>query len=119
MKIRFLIDENLSPRLKMAVLHLSPHIDIIRVGDPDAPTLGTKDPEILQYLEWSQRALITDNRVSMPDHLDDHWKDGGHIGGLFWVRPTTAIGRLAQEIYLIWEASEAEEWIDQLAWLPL
>ncbi len=28
MKIRFLIDENLSPKLKKAVLHLNPDIDI-------------------------------------------------------------------------------------------
>jgi len=118
MKIRFLIDENLSPRLKIAVHHLSPSIDIVRVGDPDAPLLGTKDPEILQYLEWSQRVLVTDNRVSMPDHLDAHWRDGGHIWGLFWIRPATSIGRLAQEIHLVWEASAAEEWIAQLAWLP-
>lgn len=33
MKIKFLLDENLSPRLKLAVIRLEPEIDIIRVGD--------------------------------------------------------------------------------------
>ncbi|BAY61761.1 hypothetical protein NIES22_18280 [Calothrix brevissima NIES-22] len=32
MKVRFLLDENLSPRLKVAVLRLNPAIDIVRVG---------------------------------------------------------------------------------------
>ncbi|MEB3147616.1 MAG: hypothetical protein VKL60_01160 [Sphaerospermopsis sp.] len=59
MKIRFLLDENLSPKIKFAVLRLNPAIDIVRVGDPDAPALGTLDPELLRYLEVSQRLLVT------------------------------------------------------------
>lgn len=49
MKIRFLLDENLPPKLKSAVLNLDPEIDILRVGDSNAPPLGTLDPEILIY----------------------------------------------------------------------
>lgn len=59
MKIRFLLDENLSPKIKFAVLRLNPAIDIVRVGDPDAPPLGTLDPELLRYLEVSERLLVT------------------------------------------------------------
>ncbi|MBD2409406.1 hypothetical protein FACHB389_13070 [Nostoc calcicola FACHB-389] len=62
MKVRFLLDENLSPKLKTAVLRFNPAIDILRVGDAEAPPLGTLDPEILRYLELSQRILVTDNR---------------------------------------------------------
>ena len=62
MKVRFLLDENLSPfgfgssdstetaktptsspRLKVAVLRLNPAIDILRVGESNAPILGTLD----------------------------------------------------------------------------
>jgi hypothetical protein len=80
-KVRFLLDENLSYRLKIALLHLDPTIDILRVGDPGTPPLGTLDPEVLHYLESSQRILITDNRKSMPDHLTAHWATGGHLKG--------------------------------------
>ncbi len=83
MKVRFLLDENLSPKLKVAVLRLNPTIDILRVDDPDAPPLGTLDPELLRFLELSQRILVTDNRKSMPRHLEAHWEAGGHIWGLF------------------------------------
>ncbi len=118
MKVRFLIDENLSPRLKTAVLRLNPTIDILRVGDPNAPPLGTLDPDILSYLELSQRILVTDNRTSMPEHLEAYWATGGQIWGLFWIRPSATIGELAQELFTIWETSEAEEWIDILDWIP-
>ena len=72
MKVRFLLDENLSKQIKFAVLQLNPSVDIVCVGDPNAPTFGTLDPEILNYTEKSQRILVTDNRKSMPGHLQTH-----------------------------------------------
>lgn len=119
MKVRFLLDENLSPKLKVAVLRLNPTIDILRVGDPDAPPLGTLDPELLRSLELSQRILVTDNRKSMPRHLEAHWKAGGHIWGLFWLRPSATLNSWAEALFLIWEASDAEEWVDKVDWIPL
>lgn len=119
MKIRFLIDENLSPEVRESLLRFNPAIDVLRVGDPGAPPLGTLDPDILQYLESSQRILVTNNRNSMPEHLIAHWEAGGHIWGLFWVRPSATLGRFVEELFMIWEASEAQEWIDKVDWIPL
>ncbi|MHC5671974.1 hypothetical protein [Nostoc sp.] len=67
------------PKLKIAVLRLNPAIDILHVGDAEAPPFGTLDPDILRYMKLSQRILVTDNRKSMPEHLAEHWRDGGHI----------------------------------------
>ncbi|MEO0808906.1 MAG: DUF5615 family PIN-like protein [Cyanobacteria bacterium J06643_4] len=119
MKVRFLLDENLSPRLKQAVLRLNPEIDIIRIGDANTLPLGSLDPEVLRYLERSQRLLVTDNRASMPDHLRLHWQQGRHIWGLLWTRPNTPLQVLAKEIVLVYEATSAEEWLDYLDWIPL
>ena len=119
MKVRFLLDENLSPRLKLAILRLNSDIDILRVGDSGAPVLGTSDPDILIYLQQSQRLLLTDNRKSMPEHLEIHWANGGCIWGLFWLRPKARIRELAENIILIWETTEAEDWKDRIIWIPL
>lgn len=118
MKIRFLLDENLSKQIKFAVLRINPSISILCVGDQEAPSFGTLDPGLLIYTEESQRLLVTDNRKSMPEHLETHWSTGRKIWGLFWVRPKTSIGQLAENIYLVWEASEAEEWINVINWIP-
>ncbi|NJL20983.1 MAG: DUF5615 family PIN-like protein [Leptolyngbyaceae cyanobacterium SM1_3_5] len=118
MKVCFLLDENLPPRLKTAVLRLNPSVDVLRVGEATAPSFGTTDPEILRYLELSQRILVTDNRASMPSHLEAHWSAGNRIWGLLWVRPETPLREVAQTLLLIWEASEAEEWRDRLEWIP-
>jgi hypothetical protein len=119
MNVRFLLDENLDPHLKAAILRWNPTIDVLRVGDPTAPELGTLDPDILLYLKTAQRVLVTGNRKSMPFHIADHLAAGHHHWGVFLVRKGTTIGRLAEELYLIWAASNAEEWLDQERRVPL
>lgn len=119
MKIRFLIDENLSPQIKIALQRRYPQIDVLRIGDMGAPDFGTLDPAILQYLHTSQRALLTDNRASMPVHVYDHAATGGQHWGIFVVRKHVPLGLLLEELHLYWEASEAEEWIDRIEWLNL
>ena len=119
MKLRFLIDENLSLRLKATLNRHYPSIDVLRVGDEGAPAFGTLDPDILHYLEASQRTLITDNRASMPGHISDHEAIGGRHWGIFSVRKNAPFGPLAELLALYWEATEAEEWIDRIEWLSV
>ncbi len=119
MKIRFLLDENISPRLKIALRRLDMEMDVLRVGDEGAPVLGTPDPEILQFLAVSRRLLVTENRSTIPEHLTDYYAAGGTSHwGILWVRPDTTMGQLAASLHLIWAASEAEEWQDQTGWVP-
>jgi hypothetical protein len=32
--------------------------------------------------------------------------------------PRTQIAKIAQELVFVWEATEAEKWIDKLEWIP-
>lgn len=48
----------------------------------------------------------------MPEHLEAHWNNNGLIWGLFWLKPKTTIRELTEDIVLIWETTEAEEWKD-------
>ena len=118
MKVRFLLDENLSPDFKTSLLNFNSKIDILRVGEDNAPPFGTIDPDVLNYVELSQRLLVTNNRCSMPEHLKSHWDNAGHIWGLLWLRPSANLKVWVEELYLIWEVSEAEEWIDRVDWIP-
>lgn len=118
MSIRFLLDENISPRVRVAIQRHYPDIDILRVGDEGTPPLETLDPDILRYLEHSQRVLVTKNRASMAGHVADHLANGGRHWGVFWVRPNTTMRQLVQTLALINGASEAEEWINEMWWIP-
>jgi hypothetical protein len=118
-KVRFLLDENLMSWLTLAMLRREPTVDVLRVGDADAPPLGTRDPDILRYVEQAQRLLVTANRASMPAHVAAHRAAGGHHWGVFRLRPAATVAQVAEELLLIWSASDAEEWVDQFDWLPL
>ncbi len=119
MKVRFLIDENLSNRLKIHLKDINNQIDVIRIGDGGAPPFGTSDPDILFYLSQSQRILITGNRSTIPQHLIDFYeKQGFSHWGVLWVRPDTTIHQLTSDLYLIWEITDSEEWKDRTDWIP-
>jgi hypothetical protein len=109
---------NLLASRRLCCASILPTIDVLRVGEPGAPQLGTSDQDILRYLELSQRLLVTSNRMSMSVHIEAHWAASGHLWGVLLVRPGTPINQLARELFLVWEASEAEEWIDRLDWIP-
>ena len=95
-----------------------PSADVLRVGDSAAPALGTHDADLLRYLELTGRALITSDRTTIPAHVEAHRAAGDQHWGVFWVRPRMPIGRLAESLQLIWEASEADDWINQENWIP-
>jgi hypothetical protein len=117
--VRFLLDENLSPRLRPSLLRRSPDLDVLRVGDEGAPPLGTPDPEVLLYAERERRLLITHNRASMPSHVADHLAAGRHHYGVMRIRPRASLRQIVEEMLVIAGASEAEEWMDRFDWIPL
>lgn len=117
-RARFLLDENLPPSLKTALLQLDPLIDVLRVGDPAAPSLGTPDPALLHSAQRARRILVTSDWTTMPDHMKNHLAAGGESWGIFWVRPRIPIGRLAECLHLIWEVTEADEWAGYQGWIP-
>ena len=118
MKVRFLLDENLDPKVKVAALRLNPAIDVLRVGDQGVPPLSTADPDLLRFCEVAQRILVTADRTTIPDHIDAHVAAGGHFWGVCLLRDGFSIYRIAQELVLIAEASTVEEWIDRFEWIP-
>lgn len=119
MRVRFLIDEDLPPDYVRELRRYRPEIDVLRVGMAGAPDLGTLDPAILLFCEREQRALVTENRATMPGHEAVHLAAGHHHGGIFKLRRGYSFGAYLAELRLIWDASEADEWVDQSHWLPL
>lgn len=117
-RVRFLLDENQSPRLKAALLRLNPAVDVLRVGDPSAPGFGMADSDLLRHLELSGRMLVTRDYTTIPGRMLAHRQSGGHLWGILWVRTGASVGRLADALHLVWEATTADEWIDSEAWIP-
>ena len=116
---RFLIDENISPEYRTQLLRHKPSLTVLVIGDENAPPKGTPDPEILAWCEQHQFSLITNNRESMPQHLSDHIETGHHVPGIFTINLSVPMGKIIDELLLIAGASDADEYMDQIKYLPL
>ena len=118
MKPRFLLDEHVNPAIQRQLHRLNPEIEILMIGQSDAPPKGTADPDLLIWLEENNFILVTENRSTIPIHLADNFAQKRHIPGVFWIRPNVNIGQIIEELYLIWLVSTAEEFQDRTLFIP-
>jgi hypothetical protein len=117
-RVRFLLDENVDHSLRPALRRQAPEATVWIIGDPVAPARGTLDPDILIWCELNGFSLVTNNRASMPGHLAAHFALGRHMPGIFVIGATLSLGEIAAELALVWGAAEAEEFQDQIIYLP-
>ena len=119
MKVRFLLDEHVNRAIQRQLRRMDRSIEVLAIGEADAPPAGTSDPDLLVWLEKEGYLLVTENRSTMPVHLADHYEMGRHVSGVLWIRPGTGLGQIIEELYLIWHASTADEYRDRALFIPL
>ncbi len=117
-RLRFLLDEHVPHAIQDQLLRLSPEIDVLPVGQPGVPPKGTPDPELLHWIEQTGYILITGNRRTMPVHLQAHYEAGGHIPGILFLRRYASLGQVIENLFLLWEISEADEFQDRVLFIP-
>jgi hypothetical protein len=116
----FLLDENMPHRaIRKLLRRREPEIRVWVVGQLDAPALGSRDPELLVWIEQHDCLLVTRNRASMPGHLRDHLAAGRHVPGILIMPKRLTEWQVADELYLIWGDSLPDEYRDQLVYLPV
>lgn len=116
--MRFLLDEDVLSFLAPHLARREPLLDVVFVGGSAAPVKGALDPDFLIFAEAAGRAIITRDHDTMPGHAADHVARGRHTWGIFILRPGFAVPDSADSIILLWAATEAEEWIDTINWIP-
>jgi hypothetical protein len=119
MIVGYMLDEHLPRWWRREIVRQYPTVQISYVGDPHAPPLQSPDPVLLQWCEGNQVILLTNNRHTMPGHLADHVAQGRHIPGIFIVNAKWPIEALAEALALIAGASFADEYRDQIRYLPM
>ena len=78
---------------------------------------GVHDSEVLRLAANQGRLLVSHDENSMPAHFRD-FLTRNHSPGVLMVPQEAATGAVIESILLLWIASEPEEWIDRIAWLP-
>ena len=115
----YLLDEHVDPLLKKGLNRDWPDIPVYRIGDPEAPPLGTLDPDILEWCFLHDAILVTNNRASMPVHLKDRIAEGKYANGIIVLNDSLLWGEIIEELATIWLATSLDEHINLIRYLPI
>jgi hypothetical protein len=95
------------------------NVEVLAVGDDTAPAIGTADAVLLQWIEKNGYILVSRNRRTLPQHLREHVKAGGHVPGIILLRRQYPLSQVIEDLLLIWQSGDPKEYQDQLIYLPL
>ena len=119
MSLHFLLDEHVDRAVQRQLRRSEPQMEVLAVGDVNAPPAGTTDPHLLRWLEVHGHVLVTQDRATMPLHLAAHLEEGRHIAGVIWIRPRIGLGQIIEELRLIWTVATEDDFQDRLLFIPL
>jgi predicted nuclease of predicted toxin-antitoxin system len=116
MPIRFQADADLNQIIVSAVLRRVPAIDFRTATT--AGLAGLKDREVLALAARDGRILVTHDQATMPRHFGDFARLQ-FSPGLIVVPQHLAVGDVAEDLILVWTVTQADEWTDRIAFLPI
>jgi predicted nuclease of predicted toxin-antitoxin system len=114
---KFLADNDFIQAIIDGVLRREPSIDFGRVRDFGLERRS--DPEVLEWAAQNGFIVISHDVNSMRGFAYERFARGEPMAGLFLVHQTEAIAPVIESLIVVWAGSEAEEWRDQVRYLPL
>ena len=113
----FLADENLDNRILTGVALKNQDFDVIRVQDTDV--YQADDPTVLAWAAREGRILLTRDVNTMSGFAFDRIAAGLSMPGVIEIREQLSLRQAIDELLTIIGASSAEEWENQVTFLPL
>lgn len=116
MKVRFQADADLNHTIVLAVVRNEPAVDFRSAQD--SGLAGLNDAEVLRVCAEAGRVLVTHDGRTMPSELA-RFLEAGASPGVVVVPQYLAVARAAEELLLIWSATDRSEWVNRIARLPI
>src|SRR5262245_45686535 len=121
MALCFLLDEHLRGPLWQAIQQHNAAglnvLDVLRVGDPPAPPLGTADPDLLLWGEAHGRILVSEDKRTMPLHFKLHFQAGHHIPGLLLLLRGWTIPAVIDALVLRDQTVDPQDMVDKVEYI--
>jgi hypothetical protein len=115
-RIKFIADADLNYSIVAALKRREPSVDFMTARA--AGLEGLPDSEVLEVAASQGRILVTHDRRTMPNHFGE-FIQGRTSPGVFVISQHLPPARAAEELLLIWSATEAEEWENRVYSRPL
>jgi hypothetical protein len=113
---RFQADADFNQRIVLGLRRREPAIDFRDARD--GGVIGTPDAVVLGLAAESGRILVSHDRRTMPGHLA-RFVERHSSPGVVIVSQDLDVGAAIEDLLIIWAASDAEEWRNQVGFVPL
>jgi hypothetical protein len=113
---RFLADHNFNEHIIVGVLRSAPQLVFLRVRE--VGLAEQPDPMIIAYAAGQGLLLVSHDVNTMPAAAYARMADGHLMSGLLLVPQVASIGAVIEDLLLVWSASDASEWENQVVFLP-
>lgn len=114
---RFLADHDLNEQIVTGVLRREPALEFVRAREVGMS--GRPDAEVLAYAADMGFIVVSHDVNTMPGAAYGRMSSGQKMSGLLMVKQSDPVGAIISCLIVIWSASEAEEWENQVCFLPL
>jgi hypothetical protein len=115
--IAFVADENFNRHILNGLFRRNPRIRVIRVQD--AGLTGIDDKALLEWASRQGCILLTHDVQTLVGFAWERVRSGMSMCGVIVVGRSVRISQAVAELLFIAECSEADEWKDVVAFLPL
>lgn len=115
--LSLLSDENFNGDIVRGLFLRQPNLDLIRVQDVGLREVD--DQAIVAWAAINERILLTHDRATMPDFAYNRLVAGEAMAGMFVVNDRMPIRQAIDELLLLIDCSQQEEWKGVVLYLPL
>jgi predicted nuclease of predicted toxin-antitoxin system len=115
--LQLLSDENFHGNIVRGLFLREPNLDLVRVQDVGLQEID--DPTILDWAATNDRIVLTHDRSTMPDFAYDRLLRGEAMPDLFVISNKMQIGQAIDELLILANCSEKDEWKGVVLYLPL
>lgn len=113
---KFLADEDLRFEIVLAVRRAEPAVEFFAVHE-----LGRKgmvDADVLDFAKANGLIVVSHDVATLKPEAEARVRDGRGVAGVFLSSQSSRTRDVAESIVLAWVASEAEEWVDRIEFVP-
>jgi hypothetical protein len=110
-------DENFNNDIVRGLLRKKPDLDIVRVQD--VGLRGAEDPLILEWAANEGRVVVTHDATTMTYYAYERVTAGLSMPGVVEVADDLPLGQVIEDILLLADYSNKDEWESQVIYLPL
>jgi len=116
MKVRFQADADLKHAIVRATLRREPTIDFQSAKSADL--VGLDDMAVLALAARDGRVLVSHDSRTMPSDFAEFISKNTSPGVVI-ASQRLSVAVVVEELLLIWSASDADDWVNRIAHLPL